>query len=88
MLAALASVASWVRAQSYTPTAMNTFFSAADFHLVAHALAHKHVLVTHEKAAPSLHSVKIPSVCIGVNVKVMTPFEMLTHERPRFVLRT
>lgn len=88
MLAALATVTNWVRSQSYSLPAINTFFAAADFHLVAHALAHKHTVVTHEKAAPSIHTVKIPSVCIGVGVKCVTPFEMLTHERPRFVLGT
>lgn len=47
---------------------------------------HAHVVVTHEIAATSVYKVKIPSVCIGLNVKSMSPFEMLRKERARFVL--
>ncbi len=86
VLPALATVASWVKGQKYTSIAISDFLQVADYHLVAAALAGGYTLVTHEKAAPSLNRVKIPSVCVGVGVKVMTPFEMLTHERPKFVL--
>jgi Domain of unknown function (DUF4411) len=58
----------------------------ADYYLVAQALAHGATVVTHEKAAATVRSIKIPSVCIGLDVKCMTPFEMLRHERARFVL--
>jgi hypothetical protein len=34
---------------------------------------------------PSIR-MRLPSVCIGVGVKFMTPFEMLRRERARFVL--
>ena len=74
-------------AQGYEPAAVNTFLQVADYYLVAHALAHGHTVVTHEVAAPSRKRIKIPNVCIGVNVKCMTPFEMLRVERARFVLR-
>ena len=39
-----------------------------------------------ELASPSVKRVKIPSVCIGLGIKCMTPYEMLRHERARFVL--
>jgi hypothetical protein len=55
-------------------------------YLVARALAHGDVVVTHEVAAESIHKVKIPSGCIGLGIKCMTPFEMLRKERARFVL--
>ena len=58
----------------------------ADYWLVSHALAHGQVVVTHEKPANTPHKVKIPNVCVGLGIKVMTPFEMLRHERARFVL--
>ena len=58
----------------------------SDFYLVAHALAHRHVVVTHEVAAASTKKIKIPNACIGVGVKCMSPFEMLRHERARFIL--
>ncbi len=59
---------------------------AADFYLVAQALAHGHTVVTHEVPAQSVKKIKIPNVCIGMGIKPMTPFEMLRVEKARFVL--
>jgi len=70
----------------YRPAAVNAFFQDADYYLVAHALAHKCTVVTHEVASDGAKRVKIPNVCIGVKVKCMTPYEMLRRERARFVL--
>ncbi|MHB0979130.1 MAG: DUF4411 family protein [Thermoleophilia bacterium] len=86
VLPALGSVSSWVTSQSYEPAAVSTFLQVADFYLVAHALAHGHTLVTHEIASPSTKKIKIPNVCIGLDIKCMTPYEMLRLERARFVL--
>ena len=86
MLPALGSVSTWVTAQNYEPTAVNTFLQVADYYLVAHALAHGQTVVTHEKAQPLARKIKIPNVCIGLNIKCVTPFEMLRLERARFVL--
>lgn len=83
---AFGRVSAWATAQRYEPAAVNTFLQKADFYLVSHALARGHVVVTHEKAAPSTKIIKIPNACIGLGVKCMTPFEMLRHERARFIL--
>jgi hypothetical protein len=83
---ALGTVADWAVNQQYKPAAISTFFQVADYYLVAHALAHEHVVVTHEHAAGSTRAIKIPNACIGVRVQHMTPFEMLRHEKARFVL--
>jgi hypothetical protein len=81
LLPALASLSAWATGQGYEPAAVNTFLQIADYYLVAHALAHRHTVVTHEVAAPSARKIKIPNACLGVGVKCMTPFEMLRHER-------
>jgi hypothetical protein len=86
LVSALGRVSTWVAGQSYDPAAVNTFLQVADYYLVAHALAHQHTLVTHEIPGFSAKKVKIPNVCIGLDVKCMTPFEMLRVERARFVL--
>lgn len=86
LLPALATVSTWATGQNYEPAAVNTFLQVADYYLVAHALAHKDTVVTHEKAQPSAKKIKIPNVCIGLGIKCMTPYEMLRHERARFVL--
>lgn len=86
MLGSLSTVSEWVNEQQYRPAAVNAFLQDADYYLVAHALAHGQVVVTHEVASDGVRAVKIPNVCIGVGVKCMTPYEMLRRERARFVL--
>jgi len=86
MVPALGQVSAWAMGVGYDPTAVNTFLQVADYYLVGHALAHGHIVVTHEIASPSTKRIKIPNACIGLNVRCMTPFEMLRLERARFVL--
>ena len=86
ILPALGSVSEWAASQDYEPAAVNTFLQVADYYLIAQALAHHHTVVTHEVAAASTKKIKIPNVCIGLDIKCMTPYEMLRRERARFVL--
>jgi hypothetical protein len=86
ILPALGAVSNWVTVQNYEPAAVNTFLQVADYYLVAHALAHGHIVVTHEKAHPTARKIKIPNVCIGLKIKCVNPFEMLRLERARFIL--
>jgi hypothetical protein len=86
MIASLAAVGQWVQNQNYIPAAVSTFLQDADYYLIAYALAHNHIVVTHEVARDGTKRVKIPNVCIGVNVKCMTPFAMLRTEKARFIL--
>ena len=86
ILSALPKVSAWITGQRYEAAAISTFLQVADYYLVAHALAHGHTVVTHEKAATSTKKVKIPEPCIGLGIKCMTPFEMLRREDARFVL--
>ena len=86
MIPALAEVAAWVKKQNYRPAAVNEFFQDADYYLVAFAKAHAHVVVTHEIASDGVRRVKIPTVCIGLKIKCITPYEMLRSEGIRLVL--
>lgn len=79
-------VSTWVTDQHYEPAAINIFLQVADFYLIAHALARGYVVVTHEVPANSAKRIKIPNVCIGLNVRFMTPYEMLRREQAKFVL--
>lgn len=88
MLGSLALVSKWVNRQRYRPAAVSAFLQDADYYLVAHAHAHGHVVVTHEVPSDGVRQVKIPNVCIGLQTKSMTPFEMLRVGRARFVLGT
>jgi hypothetical protein len=87
--AALAKVSQWVTSQTFEAAAINTFLQVADYYLIAHALAKGYAVVTHEVPANTLKKIKkikIPNVCIGLNIKCVTPFEMLRVEKARFVL--
>ena len=86
VLPALSAVSAWATGQNYDPAAVNTFLQVADYWLVAFALAHGHTLVTHEVTGNSTRKIKIPNACVGLNVRFMTPYQMLSHERARFVL--
>ena len=86
ILPKLSIVSNWVSSQDYAPAAVNTFLQLADYYIVAYALAHNYTVVTHEIISNSIKKVKIPNVCIGINVKCMTPYEMLRRERAKFVL--
>lgn len=83
---ALASVSTWATAQRYQPAAVNTFLQLADYYLVAHALAHGQIVVTHEIPSTSTKRIKIPDACLGLRIKCVTPFEMLRNEKARFIL--
>ena len=85
-LSALKTVSDWTTRQSYEATAINTFLQKGDYYLVSQALAGHHAVVTHEVPSTSRKKIKIPDVCIGLQIKCITPFEMLRSERARFVL--
>ncbi len=85
VLAAAQEVSMWVTHQQYEPAAISHFLGVADFWLVAKALAEKHTIVTHEIASASVRKIKIPNVCLGVNVEYTAPHVMLRREHARFV---
>ena len=86
MLPSLNAVSAWVTGQRYEPAAVSTFLQVADYYLVAHALSRADTVITHEVASEGRRKVKIPNVCIGLRIKVMTPYEMLRVEHAQFVL--
>ena len=88
VLAAASQVSVWATGQDYAPAAVNTFLQVADYWLVAFAAAHGHTVVTHEVPANSPKKIKIPNACVGMDVRFMTPYQMLRVERARFVLGT
>ena len=86
VVAAFGRVSSWIMGQGYEQAAITTFFRVADYYLVANALAHNFVVVTHEVSAHTRRRVKIPNVCIGLKIRHMSPFDMLRKEGAKFVL--
>jgi len=88
-LPALGRVTQWINDhQTYAPGAKQTFFGCSDYFIVSQALAGNHTVITHEKPENSVNRVKIPSVCVALKVKYLTPWQMLRTEKARFVLQT
>ena len=83
---ALSEVSTWATGQNYEASAIATFLQVADYWLVAHAKAHRGIVVTHEVPSESVRKIKIPNACIGLGIGCITPYEMLRRERARFVL--
>jgi predicted nucleic acid-binding protein len=87
----LAVVSAWAASQvpgRYSPAALNAFLQDPDYHLVSHALAQGHTVVTQEITENRRSEIKIPEACLGVGVLSITPFEMLRNGHARFVLGT
>ncbi|MCY4584094.1 MAG: DUF4411 family protein, partial [Chloroflexi bacterium] len=59
--------------QDYEATAINTFLQSGDYYLVSRALAGRHTLVNHEVPSASPKKIKIPNICIGLQIKCITP---------------
>ena len=85
VLPALRVVSDWASGHGYQPAAVTTFLQVADYWLVAHALAHECIVVTHEVPADTTSKIRIPNACIGLGLRCMIPYEMLRRERARFV---
>lgn len=86
VLPSLGAVSAWATGQRYEPSAVSTFLQVADYYLVSHAHAGGHTVVTHEVPSASTRKIKIPDACISLNVRCITPYEMLRRERARFIL--
>lgn len=70
-------VIAWAK-NNYDSPAVVEFQRVADSWIVAHALAHGWVVVTHEKSAPrSKRRIKIPDACAALEAECLNPFTML-----------
>lgn len=86
IIPSLPIVSRWATSGRYEQAAVSTFLQVADYYLIAYAHAKNFTVVTHEVPSPSTKRIKIPDACIELDVKVMSPYEMLRTERVRFVL--
>lgn len=86
VIPALAKVSAWATSQAYEPAAVSTFFQVADYWLIAHAMAHACIVVSHEVPSESTRKIKIPNACIGLGLTCISPYAMLRREHACFVL--
>lgn len=84
---AMTDVSVWSKEQNYTPSALSTFLQVADCWIIAYAKAHEWTVVTHERPEfNKISKIKIPEVCIGLDIECIDPYAMLRRERARFIL--
>ncbi len=86
IIPSLPVVSRWGSNGRYEQAAVSTFLQVADYYIVAYAHARNLVVVTHELPSSSTKRIKIPDACIALDVKVISPYEMLRTEHARFVL--
>lgn len=80
------SINEWINQQNYQPFANQEFMQAADYYLIAQAQQRNIIIVTHEVPSDGLKKIKIPNVCMGLNIKFITPFVMLRQLQAKFIL--
>lgn len=86
LVPALNKVGDWAASQGYDPAAVAAFLRVADHWLVAYALEHNCVVVTHEISAHTVKKIKIPNACLGLDIRCVNPYVMLREQRAKFVL--
>lgn len=86
--ASMKDICDWAeeKENSFQPRALDEFYGSADLVLIAHAKAHRHVVVTNEADRDTKNKVKIPKVCKAFNVTYINTFQLLRSEDARFVL--
>jgi hypothetical protein len=87
-LAVLAAAvgAARINGSPYNDAAISEFLASGDYYLIAHAHAHGHAVVTHERESDTLRKVKIPNACQLVGVSSALPWEMLRADGAKFQL--
>lgn len=85
-LAAFTRVSMWATSGTFRQEAVATFLDVADCYLVAEALSGNHTVVTREKPDNAVSRIKIPNACVAMGVRCISPYDMLRHEKARFVL--
>lgn len=75
-----AEIALWIQSnQNFSQTAKNDFLATdlADPWLIAFAMKHDHVVVTHEVSQPNRRNkIKIPEPCSYFNIPYISPIQM------------
>lgn len=83
---ALKMVTDCISSQKFEKQAINDFLQTADYYLIAYAHKDHYTIVTHEGRSDSTKKIKIPNICVKLDIEFMNPFEMLFKEKARFIL--
>lgn len=83
---ALQTISTWAASGPYDQSAVAQFLQIADYYLCAQALAGGHTVVTLETPGDGRRKIKIPTVCLAMDIPYINTFDMLRRERVRLVL--
>jgi hypothetical protein len=88
VIASYNSVVAWANGSTqFTPTAKSEFMRVADPWIVAHALAHRHTVVSHEVLDNNIRArIKIPNACVQFDVPYVNLFELLRAHGARLII--
>lgn len=87
-LASMTQVTDWVVNNGFSSHVVTPFMGGADPFLIAFALAHRHTVVSHERlVVGEKKKIKIPAVCISLNVDCISIFELLRRTGAQLILR-
>lgn len=81
----MSEVTEHVESLSHERHIKDRFMGSGDPLLVAHALAYKYTIVTHESR--DKNQLKIPSICTLLNIKYATIFDAIRDSKAQFILR-
>lgn len=85
----LRDVTKWVQDSTFKPAQRAAFLEGADPMLIGYARGHSLTLVTIEVAARDRRNpnkIKIPDLCNALEVRCITPWQLLKYEGANFVL--
>lgn len=85
-LEAMRDISIWANGGEYVQAAVMQFLQIADYYLCAQALSGGHTVVTQEVPDGGRKRVKIPTVCIALNIPYINTFDLLRREQARFIL--
>lgn len=83
---AINKISDWANRGNYQLTAVSDFLDSADYWLIAYALTHKCIIVTHEKYERTSRRIKIPNACEHFSIEYTDTFTMLRREKAKFIL--
>ena len=86
VMRAFRSVSNWAGNEGYEPGAIAGFLGGSDCWFLAHALAYRCTVVTHEIPGAKGGRIGLLAACVGLEIDHANPYEMLRREQARFVV--
>ncbi len=77
VIEAYTKIINWVQSENYLDAVKEDFAKIADGWIIAYAMAHNGIVVTHEMPSLSKKKIPMPNICEVFGVKYVNTFEMM-----------